>query len=157
MLMFKYFHEYKSVGLRLCQRRPDGGAKYSEENTSDSWYVPCDSSVVCSVSVWVCASVCRYVRAHVCLKACVPVCLPQTKNTHLRNREQGSFSNPTPSAGSGLWMNNGWIQLCRNRNTFHTLCKANSQSKTTTFEHLQLRKAQWLNVRVTGKSCRGVR
>lgn len=87
------------------------------------------------VGIWVFG--CVSARVH--NSTCVHMCLPSTENTRLRNRVQGSFSKPAPLAGSGLWMNNGWIQLW-NRNTFHTLCKANSQSKTTTFEHWKLRK-----------------
>lgn len=78
----------------------------------------------------------------------VHVCLPETRNTPgTENRAHFTPASPphppiapAPSAGSELRMNNGWIQLCWNRNAFHPRCKANSQSQTTTFEHLQLRK-----------------
>lgn len=72
----------------------------------------------------------------------VHVCLQETRNTPgTENRPHFTPpARPAPSAGSELRMNNGWIQLCWNRNTFRPRGKANSQSQTTTFEHLQLRK-----------------
>lgn len=91
-------------------------------NHSRRLICPCNSSVV-----WV--QVCGWVH----------VCLPETRNTPgTENRAHFTPTPPlpAPSAGSELRMNNGWIQLCWRIPPG----KANSQSQTTTFEHLQLRK-----------------
>ena len=117
--------------------------------------------------VCVCVSAC--VRACVCVHVCVcvcvcscpctcswaagicvcrtPVCLPQTKKHSLEKKRTG-FIFQTHRSVLGY----GWIMvefICAETGkkyiTFHTLCKATSQSKTTASEHLQLEKlSDWI-------------
>lgn len=83
---------------------------------------------------------------------CVACMSVYTQVPQHEKRRTGLIFQPTPLAGSGLWMNNGWIQLYWNRKTFHTLCKANSGSKNSHIPTFTIKNGRWLNTRMTGKS-----
>lgn len=160
---------YNKVMFVPCLKRPDGGAKNSAENNK-KWFQQCTKSsnphnlvracvcmyCMCGACMCVCvpvcvsARVCVSVRVQLCL--CVWVCLLQTVKTLSWEKENRvHFQDLWP--GSRVWMNNDWIQLCWNGNTFHTLCKHSLPEKNNNYiRTFTSKKAQRWNIWATSTS-----